>query len=74
MQDDVGAGLPEGLGQPGVIGQIPLDKPGAFIHRRGMSLGQVVVSGHVVSGVSQFFDARRADVTRAAGDEDAHKN
>ena len=45
---------------------------GAWVHRRAMAFGEIVIDCDLMAGVQQFFRANGADITGAAGDEDIH--
>ena len=57
---------PEEFRQQRTIGDVSLDKLGARIHRRAMSLGEVVDDANLVARVQQFLDTNAADVARPA--------
>src|SRR5438445_5417180 len=37
-----------------------------------MPLAQIIINGHFMAGIEQFFRANRSDVSRSAGDKDVH--
>jgi hypothetical protein len=72
MHDGVGLRIPDRIQDVALLFGFAQDKSGARIHSGAMTLGKIVVNRHVVTGIQEFFDTNRADVTRAARNENIH--
>ena len=72
VHDGVGPGGLHGAQEVALRFGLAQNKPGPRIHSRAVAFGQIVVNRDGVTGVEEFLDANRADVTRAARDEDVH--